>query len=245
MRSQAFIAGILALLANARQAAADSPGQFHQFFPSWNDWLLAIIDKHCRPEREAYAEQSGLRPSFSFANCILQQMDEAPKVEMGAAALLLGLLPTILQSIGPSVDEITILAMRRPVLAFILSFGMPFVRLDRSPLAYLEHLKEPFEVDLIRSLVEMGRWPCVLVTIVEYLLAAAATANIFWLVHQLAFQSVSISSIAIKTFLPETLAYSLRKTPLDKQVADRKRTWIQTIGAEFIPCAWNSPLYIE
>lgn len=46
---------------------------------------------------------------------------------MGITAVILGLLPTILQQIGPTVAEVTVLASRRPMLALLPGVAMPSV----------------------------------------------------------------------------------------------------------------------
>jgi hypothetical protein len=258
----------LALLSSASPAISQTTTQFQEFFPAWNKWLLDIIDKHCADEREKYEIPSGgHNRAFNFANCILDNMLESSKVEMGVASLLLGLLPTILQSIGPSVDEVSILATRRPLLAFMLSFGMPFVRLNRSPAEHLKTLQTPLELDFISDKVDKWPWLWIFISAGEYLFAAAAAANIFYLVYQLAFLSVSISAISIESnALPQTyppflwilllipvyllsclslrLGYKIQYAPIKKQ-AFARRTWLQVIGDEFMPCAKTDGLHVE
>ncbi|KAH6972713.1 hypothetical protein BKA56DRAFT_458821, partial [Ilyonectria sp. MPI-CAGE-AT-0026] len=256
-------------LSSATQATAQTTSQFHEFFPAWNEQLLGIIEEHCTDERENYENpSSGDRPAFGFSNCILENMWESSKVEMGVASLLLGLLPTILQSVGPSVDEVSILATRRPLLAFVLSFGMPFVRLDRSPLEYLKNLRDPLDIDLIGGAVDKWPWMWILISTAEYLFAAAAATNIFYLVYQLAFLSVSMSAISVYSeLLPQTyppflwilllvpvhvlsylslrLGYNIQNAASKTQLSARKSTWLQVIGAEFVPCARSDGLYVE
>jgi hypothetical protein len=258
----------LAFISSASPASSQTTSQFQEFFPAWNEWLLDIIDQHCANERDIY-ENSSHRNShaFRFANCILDNMLESSKVEMGVASLLLGLLPTILQSIGPSVDEVSILATRRPLLAFMLSFAMPFVRLNRSPAEYLKTLQTPLELDFIGNKAHKWSWLWIFISAVEYLFAVAAAANIFYLVYQLAFLSVSISAISIKNnVLPQTyppflwilllipvyvlsylslrLGYKIQYTTMNKQ-GSMRTTWQQIIGDEFMPCAKSDGLHVE
>ncbi|KAK9423758.1 hypothetical protein SUNI508_03774 [Seiridium unicorne] len=46
---------------------------------------------------------------------------------MAASAVILGLLPTILQSLGSTIAETSLLELRRPGLAFLLAAGSPAV----------------------------------------------------------------------------------------------------------------------
>ncbi|KAI5462800.1 hypothetical protein BGZ63DRAFT_379730 [Mariannaea sp. PMI_226] len=269
MRLQGFAMAALAIVSSAAPAIAQTTSQFEQFFPAWNQWLLDIIEENCVKERESYQNSTGKDGAAAMlSNCMLQNMFESAKVEMGVASLLLGLLPTILQSVGPSVDEVSILATRRPLLSFVLTFGMPFVRLERSPLSHLMNLREPLDVDVIGDAADKWPWLWIFTSVAEYILAIGAAANIFYLVYQLAFLSVSISAISIySSTLPKTyppflwilllipvhafsflslrLGYNIQHGTSKKHLSARKRTWLHTIGAEFTPCARSNGLYFE
>ncbi|KAK6077227.1 hypothetical protein SCUP515_05076 [Seiridium cupressi] len=60
-------------------------------------------------------------------NCVLEQFLDFRKAEMAASAVILGLLPTILQSLGSTTAETSLLGLRRPGLAFLLAAGSPAV----------------------------------------------------------------------------------------------------------------------
>ena len=54
-------------------------------------------------------------------------MEEIEKANMAGAAVLLGLMPTILSAIGPSSAEMALLFTHRPLLAFLIAFGAPSI----------------------------------------------------------------------------------------------------------------------
>ncbi|GJC80864.1 hypothetical protein ColLi_03702 [Colletotrichum liriopes] len=50
---------------------------------------------------------------------------------MASAAIFLGILPTTLSIIGPSITQLTQLSARRPVLSFLIALGSIRFYLDR------------------------------------------------------------------------------------------------------------------
>lgn len=68
----------------------------------------------------------------NVVSCVLDHFDESGKAQLAAASVLLGLLPTILGMVGSNTVEIGLLALQRPVLAFLLSLGAPVISPIRS-----------------------------------------------------------------------------------------------------------------
>lgn len=62
---------------------------------------------------------------FHVVECLLHQFPEFRKSEMAASAVILGLLPTTLQSLGSTSAETSLLGLRRPVLALLVSRPVP------------------------------------------------------------------------------------------------------------------------
>src|SRR5437763_8745271 len=100
------------LLSVVAPTVARTTSQFRTFFPSWDGYLLQIIDNECQEERDAYFNASNTTTSlpYQLANCILGGMAEFRKTEMGITSIILGLLPTMLQQVGPTVAEVSVLA---------------------------------------------------------------------------------------------------------------------------------------
>ncbi|EEQ34943.1 conserved hypothetical protein [Microsporum canis CBS 113480] len=199
MRPKISTITALILLSVAAPAAARSTSQFRKFFPAWNGYLLNIIDNECQEQRDKYFDPSnGERVlSYQLANCLLDGMEEFRKTEMGITSVILGLLPTMLQTFGPTVVEVSVLASRRPLLAFLLGIAMPSVSTG-GPLANpAESLRRTIDFRIRSHVLPQARWAWLLISVSEYLIAAAAAANVFYQVYQLAYWSISVSAIAV------------------------------------------------
>ncbi|KAK2883364.1 hypothetical protein FQN49_000004 [Arthroderma sp. PD_2] len=258
----------LVLLSIAAPVAARSTSQFRQFFPAWNGYLLDIIDKECKEQRDKYFDPSnGERMlSYNLADCLLGGMEEFRKTEMGITAVILGLLPTMLQTFGPTVAEVSVLASRRPLLALFLGIAMPSVSTG-GPLANpAESLRRAIDFRIRSLVLPQARWSWLLISAAQYLIAAAAAANVFHQVYQLAYLSISVSAIAVdsgsisETYTPFLwlmllvpvhllgfwrlkLRYRPSKEAGDEKLTERK-SWIQGFKSEFVPCALGNPLLL-
>ncbi|KAH9992690.1 hypothetical protein F4779DRAFT_239335 [Xylariaceae sp. FL0662B] len=198
----------VALLASTAQCAPTH--QFDQFFPSWDPMLQEILRANCSDVLAAY-RSGGARPGPGLSSlitpvieCVLAEFPEFRKAEMAASAVILGLLPTILQGLGSVMAETALLSLRRPVLAFLLAAGSPAVAM----------VKGSEFVETVADFVEGGRvadltlprfaWDGIeapwrpLLSAVEYALVAGAVANVVILAYQLGVH-------AIVVFVPETI----------------------------------------
>ena len=115
------------------------------------------------------------------ATCIFNNIDSYTQTELAGAGVMLGLAPATLAVVGPGDQSLAFLSLERPVLSMLLasstatlSVGYPFSR--NSPLRPLEEaLETEWLVDTLLPMNLLAK-PRVISTI-EYLLAAAATAN--------------------------------------------------------------------
>lgn len=136
------------------------------------------------------------------ANCILEHTSPYILVNMASAAVLLGLAPTILATMGSSIEETSTLIViaQRPLLGCFLALGSPSVNPLRTfkyfdPLKILEERKgrkppPDFErFGKFRMAAEYG------VLILEYLLASAAIVNMVML-------GLDLRSRVVCTFAP-------------------------------------------
>lgn len=66
----------LIFLSLASPTLARTMSQFRTFFPSWNDYLLHIIETKCAPDRDAYHDPSNkdAMVAYQLADCILGSM---------------------------------------------------------------------------------------------------------------------------------------------------------------------------
>jgi hypothetical protein len=109
-------------------------------YPDYELVLLESMQTRCSSQLDFYRTHSGTVTNTSeaivpFIDCMLgyvtktcrfaqplrtvvavRAMNETKKVNMAAAAVLLGLLPTILSMIGTTTTETGLLSLRRPVL---------------------------------------------------------------------------------------------------------------------------------
>lgn len=260
----------LAFLSIATPTMARTTSQFGEFFPAWNGYLLGIIgqpnENGCQKESTAYHDPSNQDRmlAYELSNCVLDKMDEFRKTEMGITAVVLGLLPTILQQVGPSVAEVTILATRRPLLAVLLGIAMPSVRTDSS---LSEPLQRAVDVSVRSGILANAAWPWIIISAAEYLLAITAAANVFYQLWQLAYWSVSVSAIAVDTgglsqtyspflwvmllvpayllgFWALKLGYRVSRHPRNAEEFSGRTSWAHAIKSEFMPCATGDPLFL-
>lgn len=120
---------------------------------------------------------------------MLSSVSETIKADMASASVLLGLMPTILASIGPTVAELSLLSLRRPFLTFLISLGSPGINPGRvttyeDPFA----LSDPYTGALIVPRIRRP-WS-VIIAMVQYLLAATAAFNVWQLSYILGVHSV-------------------------------------------------------
>ncbi|MCJ1325055.1 hypothetical protein MMC10_001717 [Thelotrema lepadinum] len=116
---------------------------------------------------------------------------------MSSATILLGLTPVLLQSVGPTVNELGLMSMQRPGLATLLALGAAAVSPSRM-FGYHEDWKldEFLEVgsllpqtliDLLRENRSMQGLMCA----IQYIVAAGSVANTFYTSYQLGVASVN------------------------------------------------------
>lgn len=133
---------------------------------------------------------------------------------MSAAAVVLGLAPTILQMVSPSPAETALLSVRRPVLALLLSLASPATVFSEAA-SYADKigaLSKPlsgqargsFPYTAARLFGGRGgsrNYTASLLSLIQYLLALAAVANSAYRTYQLCVWTVcSFSPITV--FLP-------------------------------------------
>jgi hypothetical protein len=193
--------------------------RFRSFFPRFAAGFNAIIDNDCSAEYEAYRNGSTVplnatmniwdpdKKAWPVIHCMLEATPEIIKADMASAQVLLGLMPTILAVLGSSLQETAMLFVlgKRPLLALCLSVGSPAVYFDRT-----FHYRQQIE-----SLERAKDWAPSLnaflkgnfgITLIEYVLALAAIANIGYLSYELT-DKVSFSFAQNTGYLPVIWAF--------------------------------------
>lgn len=110
--------------------------QFSHWYSFYSETLLHIAGPKCYPNYTAgefpeyarYLKVEGeINICKSMVTCLLENTDEFDKADMQSATIVLGLMPTILTYVGPTIGEISLVSSRRPVLAVLFALGAPAV----------------------------------------------------------------------------------------------------------------------
>lgn len=165
---------------------------FQHWFPQYGSILDAWLHNSCQSDYDDYVNNAdcgwGGCQTGRVVHCLLHTATESSKANMAAAAVLLGLLPTILGIAGSTTSEMGLLAMQRPSLAFLLAAGAPAVSpirafdFDASDPAARFYSNRPKS---IASPELKSTFTATFVVVLQYLLAIAAVVNVVqlsWLV---------------------------------------------------------------
>ena len=165
-----------------------STPQFRSWYPKYHDTFEKISTTVCNQTLSDYneffsaphgsAEASYLLLAcYRHEACILDNLSADQTANFNGAYVTLGLLPTLLSAIGPSVAEISLLSIHRPLLSFLISMGAPAIWPSRlfeytNPLSSLKRGEN--------RLVVSGLQPrlAILASVVEYVVVMGAVANI-------------------------------------------------------------------
>lgn len=183
--------------------AADRPydsyprEQFDHFLLEWNDLIQGILQSHCSEALASYRTRKNDEnpPGFSYdptrrvIECIMEHMEEFRRLDMAVSAVLLGLTPTMLQSLACTTLDLAFLSLRRPLLAFLLAAGSPIV----SPTQFQKG---------VRKVIAKGKrsdanprplhWSWCLVTLVQYAAACGCVANMVNLSYELGVHAMTV-----------------------------------------------------
>lgn len=133
-------------------------------------------------------------------------MSESQKSFMASSALVLGLSPIILSTLGPTVSEIGLISLNRPFLSLLLTLGTVGVYPSRI-LSYeddspLEIARKPslFPKWVLRRLCA-GRWAALLVVWAQYVIVSVAVFNVCYTSWQLGVATV-LNFICQSSYMP-------------------------------------------
>ncbi|CAI7583392.1 unnamed protein product [Penicillium bialowiezense] len=124
-------------------------------------------------------------------DCLLENTPEMYKSAMASAQVMLGLMPTILVSVGPSIYETSILFSygQRHILGLLILLGSPSVLFDNT-VGFRQQVTENLSPrdNISMSLLLGPNWFTVLT---EYTLALAAIANVGEVCYEIGTRSVT------------------------------------------------------
>ncbi|KAI0467480.1 hypothetical protein F4859DRAFT_506830 [Xylaria cf. heliscus] len=188
----------------AHSAYASDRPHYQYWYSDFKNTFVTILRDNCSSELQQY--QKGYPDDFDshcgsdltevqcastqVIKCLLENTPEDIKSNAASAAVLLGLLPTMLALASSSTAEIGLLALRRPFLAVFLAAGGPAV----SPIRTFEY-REPIELlangpNAFTAIVNLRSPYSTITLFVQYILAFAATANLLHVSWELGIYSV-------------------------------------------------------
>ncbi|KAF2970813.1 hypothetical protein GQX73_g2852 [Xylaria multiplex] len=195
-----------------------------QFTQIPEDYAVGILSKlfqnECKEMYRNYTNpeafddwDSGHVHASNLASCIFDHLPEWAKSEFTTVSIALGLIPPTLLLLGPDTTGLALLSMRRPVLASLLAFGSPVIRVGPDPVKVLRSApKVKFAAPYITARPGDRNWRrwalMVAISVAEYIIAAAAVFNVGYHVWFLTYQAVCWAAIQLfqTTLLPETAA---------------------------------------
>lgn len=193
---------------------ASSFTRFHAWFPNSAQEFAHISEKTCNATlsawETAYEKQNNTdwidigihveRPIFQLCrdhmSCILENTSEATKATLSTSGVVLGLLPTLLAVLSPSLSELALLSAQRPLMALLLSVGAPGVLQTR-----IFEYEDPSELvdppegskQNVRAQLVLGPWSrtgSVFFAIIQYILTLGCGVNTVSLALQIRNRSI-------------------------------------------------------
>ncbi|KAI2603607.1 hypothetical protein GGR54DRAFT_460212 [Hypoxylon sp. NC1633] len=165
------------------------PSQFEMWYPDHATFLAdtsrGICNLTLRDYRAAYEAPRGSTIGSKIQSicyrheaCILSQYGENVQANAQGASIVLGLIPTFLSVLGPSVSEIYLLSIHRPLLAMLISIGSPSYYVPRlldyhAPARLLNAESDMLQISF------SSRWMVPLI-VFEYLATLGASALVLY-----------------------------------------------------------------
>ena len=166
--------------------------QFQYWFPKYSELLSNSSNGACNatysdyqtaynaPD-DSYDSSLLLSTCYRHEDCILQNVSLDIMANFQSATVILGLMPTVLSTIGPSVAEISLVSRHRPILSFLISMGAPAIWPTRvfeynNPTDLLVGVTSSSTGKL--QLQSLSYWLALFTSALQYLLAAGSVANI-------------------------------------------------------------------
>ncbi|KAK3291561.1 uncharacterized protein B0H64DRAFT_330185 [Chaetomium fimeti] len=201
-------------LTQSVQAIVRDYNQFKTWYPRFGFIFDSILHQNCTREYDIYlyGTESNVstpwdagggeysRYTLPVIQCLIENSSEFTKASLSVSQLVLGLAPTLLTLAGASSLEMSLLAVigKRPLLTTILAIGSPAIHMSRAFDAY-----EPSEVlaaerasryrqNWDTSASRLRRYGGRSVVAFQYVLAAAAAANVSIVNWELGTQAINM-----------------------------------------------------
>ncbi|ETS75771.1 hypothetical protein PFICI_12715 [Pestalotiopsis fici W106-1] len=198
-----------------RYIGVRGPAKFQHFLPVLSESTLSDINNNvCAATRADYMSaynDPAVDPDrlcLAQQDCILVNMSESEKSYMSSSSLVLGLSPILLSSIGPTISEIGLLSLRRPILSLLLTFGTVGVYPSRI-LSYvddsaLDIIGEPTTLAVFLNETRVHdtvRKRAAAISVAQYVVVALAVFNVFYTSWQLGVATV-LNFVCQSSFMP-------------------------------------------
>ncbi|CAI7662765.1 unnamed protein product [Penicillium pancosmium] len=191
------------------EAAIAEKNRFEKWFACYENAFSNLTRGNCSTEYQIYAEDSignaTIYPDLEIwqiddtisplLNCLLEETPELYKTILASSQVLLGLMPTILVNVGPSLHETAILQ----TYGALVALGNPSVLFDntvglRELVANILSPKDSIPTSLLWG-------PNHVTIILEYIMAFAAIANIGEVCYEIGVKS-ALTISQEEQFLP-------------------------------------------
>lgn len=162
--------------------------QFQSWFPNHNKALINYTLTTCNASYDDYLaafhsprhSQNAsylLSTCYRLEACLLDAIPSNWQANFNSATVILGLMPTLLAIIGPSVAEISLLSAHRPLLSFFISMGAPAIWVHRT-FEYIHPTEILREQRGVLRISKMRPWPAAMMSLGQYVVAIGATVNV-------------------------------------------------------------------
>lgn len=191
---------------------------------------------------------------YQHERCVYDGLSTDEQLNFQSAGIALGLLPTLISSLGISITEVALLSAHRPFLSLLLSLAAPAVWplriFDYNDPAHLL-APGPGRVEMQR----LGPWAARALSLCEYVLAIAAVVSNFVLSWDMGnktilswgctmtFGPLLWMSLPLVLHIPSALSYGIiawQARKREKEQEDSRcwwNRWLSVLQAEFTICA--------
>lgn len=185
-----FVATTIAFSSDMRSRSAARPQtpQFQSWYPKHNKALINFTLTTCNASYVDYLTAFNsplhsrnasylLGTCHRLEACLLDAVPPNWQANFNSTVVVLGLMPTLLATIGPSVAEISLLSAHRPFLSFLISLGAPAIW----PTRVFEYIHP---TELLRGrrgalcISKIRPWRAAMMSLGQYMIAIGAILNV-------------------------------------------------------------------
>ena len=144
----------------------------------WSNYTTGRWPEYDRGVEQVHAQRSSGNCK-NMVSCLFDDIDKVNKSDMASGSIMLGLMPTIVAYVGPTVGEIALISARRPVLGVLITLGAPSAYAMR-PFEFNspgESLKMDAANAFLPKFTIRNRYHAAVMAVAQYILLALAVAN--------------------------------------------------------------------